>query len=179
MSRQIMRPCDYNDGYDDDDLSPYRDPAEDEASPWKPYPETLDGERLAPMGQFLDHLKRRAEMTKVCESPIEIDLGAALVAQAGDCYRIVPQFKLLRYRYDFAIMGQGKTPIVLVECDGAAFHSTKEQLANDAAKDDAAIRADTRVIRVTGREIYCNPHAWAGFIIGECRLEEQRRGGRS
>lgn len=180
MSQQT-RPCDYDDGYDDEpsDLPARQDPAEFEPPPWKPYPETFHGDGLTKLDQFLAHAERRMKLTPVCESPIEIDLGAALVAQAGDQYRIVPQFQLARYRYDFAIMGKGKTPVVLVECDGAEFHSTPAQLANDLAKDSMAVSHGTRVIRVTGKEIYHNPHSWAAFIMGECRLEERRRGDQS
>lgn len=168
----MTRPMDYNDGYDP--VKPIHDPADDEPPPWMPYPETQNDPLW--VEKFLAHIQRRVDMTKVCESPIEIDLGAALLAQAEGKYRICPQYKLHRYRYDFAILPKEQlTPLVLVECDGAAFHSTPEQLANDRAKDQAAIKAGTRVIRVTGKEIYHNPDSWAAFILGECRLEERRR----
>lgn len=108
------------------------------------------------------------KLARQCESPIEVMLGAELIIAAGDRYRVVPQFKLSSYRYDFAVMGTARVPLVLVECDGAAFHSTERQLANDRAKDAAATAAGTRVIRIQGREINRNAKAWAAFVLKEC-----------
>jgi hypothetical protein len=56
-----------------------------------------------------------------CESPIEVDLGARLssaIRRIDDSnLLLVPQYVLGPYRYDFAIIREGK-PIALIECDG-------------------------------------------------------------
>jgi very-short-patch-repair endonuclease len=147
------------------DLSP--EPIDEEE--WEISPTQSISERLSEwVPDFLVHIERRVTLTRLCESPIEIDLGAALIALAGERCRIIPQFKLFRYRYDFAVMGETTTPLALVECDGEAFHSTKEQLANDRAKDDAAVRAGTRVLRISGKDIYRSPELCAAVVLREC-----------
>jgi very-short-patch-repair endonuclease len=104
-----------------------------------------------------------------CESPIEDHLGAALIVEARGEFDVIPQFRLGRYRYDFAITPPGACrPLVLVECDSAAFHATAAQRANDRAKDADAHAVGIRLIRVRGKEIYRNAPALAEFIVGEC-----------
>jgi very-short-patch-repair endonuclease len=92
-----------------------------------------------------------------CESPIEVDLGARLssaIRRIDDSnLLLVPQYVLGPYRYDFAIIREGK-PIALIECDGRDFHSTEEQLANDRAKDDLAVREGVTLFRFSGSEIF-------------------------
>lgn len=96
----------------------------------------------------------RRRLAKVCESPIEIDLGAALVPLLSVDLILLPQFKLGRYRYDFAVMTAARKPLLLVECDSKEFHSSAAQKANDRAKDKAAADAGLRLERVTGGEIF-------------------------
>lgn len=54
-----------------------------------------------------------------------------------------------RYRVDFLL----KDARLIVELDGHDFHSTKEQLENDAVRQRYLTRAGYSVIRFTGREI--------------------------
>lgn len=160
MPHESMRPCDYDDGYDDD---PVRiEMASVEQNSWKQY---LDRDFF---DKFIAHLERRLKLTPLCESPIEIDLGAALIALLSGQYIVAPQFKLGRYRYDFSISSTAQSkPVMLVECDSRQFHQTNEQLANDRAKDKAASSAGILLVRVRGTDIYRDPFAVARFVIGQ------------
>lgn len=173
-----MRPCDYEDGYDppqrryphgykmrpadyDDGFDP--PPVKAEEQPPASVPD------LPRLGGFLEHIYTRVYMTGLCESPIEVDLGTALLELSGKDFEIHPQYCLGRYRFDFAVFRVGGNhPACLVECDGAEFHQTKKQLANDKAKDAAAIAAGTKVVRLTGKEIYRDPRAAARIVIWQC-----------
>jgi very-short-patch-repair endonuclease len=109
------------------------------------------------------------ELVKVCESPIEVQLGAEL-RTAFDLYGVklalVPQYAFKRYRMDFAILFPGSDRALLfVECDGAEFHSTAEQLANDHAKDSAAELQGIPILRFSGSEIFRHPRACAEIIL--------------
>ena len=107
----------------------------------------------------------------LCESPIERQFGiaaAVIFEEAG--LRIVPQYKLSRYRYDFAIVHPGLDRVLmLVECDGKAFHSTPEQRENDRQKDAAAAEIGVFVARYTGKEITIDPRYCAENALGRLR----------
>jgi len=156
---RLTRPCDYNDGYDPPPAPP------------PPYlSEFGRGELLcAPFGSALksalEHLETRVFMTRFCESPIEVDLGTALIETAGREFEIWPQFNLHRYRYDFAIYRPGAKPIALVECDGKEFHGTPQQRLNDANKNATAVAAGLTLFRLTGSEIYSDPRRAAQLIL--------------
>ena len=116
------------------------------------------------------------EISRATESPIETLFGTAFYRYAGDLcrrhgirfvfgngddydMRLRPQHQLGRYRYDFAMDLKGlEKPILLVECDGKAFHSSPEQIANDRRKDDAARQVGITLIRFTGSELHRDPH---------------------
>jgi very-short-patch-repair endonuclease len=110
-------------------------------------------------------------MAAETESPIETIFGAQLtlalrpfceemgwkfsVGTEDDDIVLHPQFPLSRFRYDFAVRAKWKpAPLVLVECDGKEFHSSADQQANDAFKNEAASRARIRLIRFAGAEIH-------------------------
>ncbi len=102
-----------------------------------------------------------------CESPIERYLAAALAEPAKKWgYEVIPQFELGRYRYDFAIKSvrAGKV-IAVVECDGREFHSSPDQLANDADKDRLAKAEKLALFRIRGTEICKNAQQEANEII--------------
>lgn len=100
-----------------------------------------------------------------CESPIESRFGAELiVATEKYGFRVDPQFALDRYRYDFAVFA-GDELRALVECDGKKFHSTPEQIANDEAKDRAAMAAGITVFRFTGSDIYRDAQKCAQVVV--------------
>ena len=73
-----------------------------------------------------------------CESPIERRLAVCLVPYAEQWgFKVIPQFKHDRFRYDFAIAKEGGV-VAVIECDGMEFHSSPEQRTRDVAKDLSA-----------------------------------------
>lgn len=104
-------------------------------------------------------------LAKECESPIEVQLGAELRVQAGQRFIIVPQFEFHRWRIDFAVVGPDMEVRAFIECDGAEFHSTPEQIANDRRKDKASGAAGIRMYRFTGSEIFRNARACAALVL--------------
>ena len=100
-----------------------------------------------------------------CESPIERRLAVFLVPTAERWgFKVILQFKHDRFRYDFAIEKDGKV-VAVIECDGREFHSTDEQLSNDAAKNLSARRAGFVMFRRSGSEIYYDARGCAEDII--------------
>lgn len=98
------------------------------------------------------------ELGAHCESPIEVQLGAQLLIHppfSNGLAQLLPQFKLDRYRFDFAVRLHTEAfPRVFIECDGAEFHSTPEQLENDKRKDEAIRKRGSTILRFTGRQIF-------------------------
>jgi very-short-patch-repair endonuclease len=86
--------------------------------------------------------------------------------------RLVPQYELFGYRYDFAILHPRLGQVLaLVECDGKEYHSTVEQLANDREKDAAANSINAFVVRYSGVAITRNPKDCAENLLGILRRE--------
>lgn len=120
-----------------------------------------------------------------CESPIEVILGAQLLAHMlaafegrahlgkqedieaapKDSVCLVPQYRFGRYRYDFAIGCPSAKVWVFIECDGRDFHITPEQIANDKRKDDIAAKVGIPVLRFTGSDIHKNGSYCASLVI--------------
>lgn len=82
-----------------------------------------------------------------CESPIESRLYLAL-KHRGEYVRT--QVPCGRYSIDIALPGHR----IAIECDGAAYHSTKAQKAHDRAKDKFLKANGWKVLRFTGKRIY-------------------------
>lgn len=99
-----------------------------------------------------------------CESPIEVDLGAHILRLLSLPFRLQPQFRMGRFRYDFAIMFD-EHAVLLIECDGKEFHSTEEQIENDRRKDEQAHLAGIKIIRFTGSSIFRDPADCAAKVI--------------
>lgn len=145
------------------------------------WPEIKDEE--APSGEFkqlgiafadaMEAIAETHEVSRATDSPIETFFGSRFYRHAkklcerhglkfafglgSDDYaiRLRPQYPLLRFRYDFAMELKGREkPILLVECDGKAFHSTPQQRENDYRKNEAAREAGIALIRFTGSELY-------------------------
>lgn len=73
---------------------------------------------------------------------------------------ISPQHEVGEYRVDFMFgcAGDGKKLYLVVECDGHDFHEkTKEQAANDKARDRFFVKEGYKILRFTGSEIYKDP----------------------
>lgn len=107
-------------------------------------------------------LDRRAseDLASKCESPIERILADWIQFEfelrfPPNTIEVIPQFKLARFRYDFAIRFVGEEiPLLLIECDGKEFHSTPDQRANDVRKEWAAQDVGAQCLRYTGSDIY-------------------------
>lgn len=133
---------------------------------------------------FEEHVSRICHwLSRCCESPIEIMLGAGLwiamnLSKPGSLkfaapdfigplnYPLVvrPQFEWGSYRSDFALCT--RTSTILVECDGHNFHErTREQAAHDRRKDREAQAAGYAIFRFTGSEIYQDPEACAAQVM--------------
>jgi very-short-patch-repair endonuclease len=127
----------------------------------------LTPEQLSRVASYLE------EIDELHESPIEHQFGiaaATVLARAG--LRLVPQYELFGYRYDFAILHPRLDQVLaLVECDGKEFHSTVEQLANDREKDTAAKSINAFVVRYSGVAITRNPKDCAENLLGILRRE--------
>ncbi len=129
-------------------------------------------------------------LERICESPIEVALGAALLVadqlehenmrndfvlsgvREMDDYRadlalVIPQFPFDGYRIDFALrLPKYRFKYLLIECDGHDFHErTKQQAARDRAKDRYAQHNGYPILRFTGSEIHADAGGCAGEIM--------------
>jgi very-short-patch-repair endonuclease len=123
-------------------------------------------------------------LSKICESPIEVALGASILAHdrldqftkgnrialtstrdikgfAEDVWLMVPQYEFEGYRIDLAMrVPRYRFQWVFIECDGHNFHErTKEQAANDRQKDRVIQASGFPILRFTGSEIHRDPGA--------------------
>jgi len=107
-----------------------------------------------------------------CESPIELQIGAAILMfferaghdlklckmidrnEPADGLVLVPQFAWSYYRSDWAILNPKRHGALLIECDGKVFHSSPDQKAHDARKDAAALERGFLTMRFTGSQIH-------------------------
>ena len=140
----------------------YRRGCEEDAGDWNP---TLISDSIATAVDRIGHL---FELNPDCESPIEVQLGAAILMffQRARLPRpnLQPQFRWTYYRSDLAITAaNGRT--LLIECDGRDFHSSPEQLAHDSAKDKAAKLWGFRTIRFSGSQIHRDPDGCARKVF--------------
>jgi very-short-patch-repair endonuclease len=110
------------------------------------------------------------ELAPRCDdSPIEVDFGARLITAIRqtddpDLLKLIPQYELGPYRYDFAIFREGKL-VGLIECDGKEFHSTERQLANDLAKNKLATKEGVYIFRFSGSDIYRNGYGCVRTVL--------------
>lgn len=122
----------------------------------------------------LERIRRFQEIGGNCDSPIEYAMGAALLvyferagqplnlcktidldsALEADKLLLVPQFAWSFYRSDWALFNPRTKLALLVECDGKDFHSSKDQIAHDKAKDSAAMLRGHLTLRFTGSQIH-------------------------
>lgn len=119
-----------------------------------------------------------------CDSPIEEALGAEILLAAekaglelrlcqmmdlehqDDGLVLVPQFRWSIYRSDWAILKNRRdAQALLIECDGAEFHSSPEQRTHDARKDAAALERGHLTLRFSGSEIYRRPKECARKVL--------------
>lgn len=125
----------------------------------------------AATANLLDRDRAGREIGESTESPIELQLGAAIIMcfeRAGTPLKLclelpkdrpeglllVPQFKWSHYRSDWAIVNPRQGGALLIECDGRDFHSSSEQRAHDRKKDAAAHDRGYLTIRFDGSSIF-------------------------
>lgn len=135
-------------------------------------------------GVFLGIVERAYAAMKANEkadSPIESILGASIMLyfqRGGKALALasepdptaarlllIPQFKWLIYRSDWAIYNPKTTGALLIECDGKDFHSTPEQIAHDKKKDQSAHDLGFLTMRFTGSRIHRNADGCAKEIF--------------
>lgn len=123
----------------------------------------------------LTALERAKQMFSIggnCDSPIEYDLGAAVLMffersghplklclqinpeSAPDELLLVPQFAWSYYRSDWAILNPQRMGALLIECDGRDYHTAPEHRAHDLKKDAAALDRGFLTMRFTGSAIF-------------------------
>jgi very-short-patch-repair endonuclease len=114
-----------------------------------------------------------------CESPIEQayclamfqvpgvraligDFGPHLLPSlSGRQLTVFAQQPIIRYRADFLIVGTSERVaeprFVIVECDGEAYHSTREQLHRDERRAAELRQTGFNIVRFKGSEIFRDP----------------------
>lgn len=155
------------DGYSIDPPAPrYVRGSEADAGDFRPL-RIVDATAMA-----IDRIRRVCEIGGNCDSPIEVQIGAAIllfferaskplllgntidVEAPPDTLVLVPQFAWSFYRSDWAIFNPHSHGALLIECDGKDFHSSPEQVAHDKKKDAAAMERGFLTLRFTGSEIF-------------------------
>lgn len=129
------------------------------------------------------------EIDARCESPIERDLGHALLRTIagfapGVCgavaviggWLLYCQYEIGPYRADFALVNPATHPaaIVVIEADGHEFHTAPADVARDQARDAWMRARGIRVLRFTGRRIHDEPIMCAGDVILEIERKVRR-----
>ncbi len=83
-------------------------------------------------------------------------------------YRVKPQYAVGAYRIDIVV--EGESSRVAVECDGAAFHSTAEQIRSDLDRQALLERMGWQFHRLRGSDFYRDPEAASRRLVA--RLDE-------
>ena len=163
----------YDDGLDDDGYPVeqgaalrYRHGSEENIGDFKPV------QLVHVTVTAIDRIRAMMDIGGNCDSPIEVQIGAAVLMfferagqplklcktidlrRAPDQLVLVPQFAWSFYRSDWAILNPARAGALLIECDGKEFHSSAEQLAHDAKKDAAAHDRGFLTMRFTGSQIF-------------------------
>lgn len=151
----------------------YRPGSEEDAGDFKPI-RLVDATATA-----IDRIRRAYDIGGNCDSPIEVQIGAAIllfferasrplllgktidVDALPDGLVLVPQFAWSYYRSDWAIYNPRTQGALLIECDGKDFHSSPAQVEHDRKKDAAALERGFLTIRFTGSQIFRDADACA------------------
>ncbi|MGE5594418.1 MAG: AAA domain-containing protein [Hyphomicrobiales bacterium] len=109
--------------------------------------------------------RTKADAISKAESPFEEEVIRRLV-DAG--YRVKPQYAVGAYRIDIVV--EGESSRIAVECDGAAFHSSTDQIRSDLDRQALLERTGWQFYRVRGSDFYRDPEAAFRHLIA--RLDE-------
>lgn len=109
----------------------------------------------------------RARPIYVCdslrtESPIEEMLAGAItewIDHHGVRATLATQIPIGPYRADILIEADGRK--LVVECDGAAYHTSPDQIAHDKRRDRYCVANGLAVMRFSGDEIKRDPRGCA------------------
>lgn len=107
----------------------------------------------------------RVEYERV-ESPIEELLVAAIkgwIEHNDANARVETQAQLGPFRADIAIIVDERR-VLVVECDGAAFHCSEEQVQRDKRRDRYMVARGASVMRFSGKEIHKDPRGCAAEV---------------
>lgn len=153
-----------------------------EGESWAPRPPVESSDLTAALNSVYLLMVRRKSVELLCESPIEADFAVAFLGITKHNGRavnpvivpfrdmrhfadtdvlLIPQWPIGRYRYDFLARSAHHARVVLIECDGKDFHSSREQTANDRRKDEEAKRAGIPLLRFKGTELFRDAHSCA------------------
>lgn len=91
----------------------------------------------------------RSQLEDLVESPIEAKLARAIIKEPWGT-SLKAQIPVGDYRLDLALPDRK----IAIECDGHAYHRTKEQRTHDARRDRWLTAQGWRVVRCTGTEIH-------------------------
>jgi hypothetical protein len=145
---------------------PYVHGSEEDAGDFKPI------KLIQAVESAIDRIRSMMDIGGNCDSPIEVQMGAAILTffdRSGHPLRLcktldlkslpnelvlVPQFAWNYYRSDWAILNPTLEAALLIECDGKDFHSSAERRAHDAKKDAAALSRGFLTMRFTGSAIF-------------------------
>lgn len=136
--------------------------------------------------RHLDNAKRKiSKHLSACESPIErLMLPALVMANYGHAFAsfpaelhvpaadsepprgdllVIPQFAIIRYRMDFAVIAtaEGQRKIVCVECDGEDFHKDANK---DRGRDNYLRAFGIETFRFCGSDIQADPLPLAATV---------------
>lgn len=106
------------------------------------------------------HIVQQIDKT---ESPIELNLLLRLLDDdylSDHILNLHTQYKVGKYRLDFAFPDCK----LAIECDGHAYHSTRDQRGRDADRDRELTLQGWSVIRFTGSQIHENPEKCADDV---------------
>lgn len=99
------------------------------------------------------------------ESPIEKMLVGSLlgwIEYHGASAAVKTQAPIGPFRADILVEDQGRS--LIVECDGAAYHSSRESVERDRRRDRYCVLNGISVMRFSGNEINRDPRGCAAEI---------------
>jgi very-short-patch-repair endonuclease len=106
------------------------------------------------------------------ESPIEELMLEILHRRLQLRGRVFPQHQITRYRVDFLVTRNPSDRPLIIECDGAQWHSSKEQQKRDYERERIISAKGYDIIRFSGSQIHRRPAEVAARIAEALELPE-------
>lgn len=95
--------------------------------------------------------------TQFVESPFEQEVYDYLIDYINKD-RVVPQYKIGGYRIDFVLLNEFKKPIIAIECDGAAYHSTEHAYSHDLHRQKILENHGLKFFRIWSKSWWPDPN---------------------